>query len=137
LERFEDLEMTTGWRWWRWAAACGAGVVALAVVSLPAATNDTANGEWRRYSGDNGSMKYSPLDQINAANFSKLQVAWRFKTDHFGPRPEYKLEGTPLMVKGVLYATAGTRRSDVRPLRSAPAAAAAATAWPPWPRSRQ
>ena len=27
--------------------------------------------------------------------------------------PEYKLEGTPIMVKGVLYTTAGTRRSVV------------------------
>jgi quinoprotein glucose dehydrogenase len=40
-------------------------------------------------------------------------VAWRFKTDNLGTRPEYKLEGTPLMVKGVLYTTAGTRRSVV------------------------
>jgi len=40
-------------------------------------------------------------------------VAWRFKTDAFGPYPEYKLEGTPVMVKGVLYTTAGTRRSVV------------------------
>ena len=35
------------------------------------------------------------------------------KTDNLGPRPEYKLEGTPLMVKGVVYATGGTRRSVV------------------------
>ena len=55
----------------------------------------------------------SPLDQINAANFNKLEVAWRFKTDNLGTRPEYKLEGTPLVIKGVLYTTAGTRRSVV------------------------
>ena len=30
-----------------------------------------------------------------------------------GTRPEYKLEGTPLAIKGVLYTTAGTRRSVV------------------------
>ena len=47
------------------------------------------------------------------SNFNKLEVAWRFKTDNLGPRPEYKLEGTPLMVKGVLYTTGGTRRSVV------------------------
>ena len=40
-------------------------------------------------------------------------MAWRFKTDNFGTHPEYKLEGTPVMVKGVLYTTAGTRRSVV------------------------
>ena len=63
--------------------------------------------------GDIQGTRYSPLDQINASNFSKLEVAWRFKTDSLGPRPEYKLEGTPIMVKGVLYTTAGTRRSVV------------------------
>ena len=57
--------------------------------------------------------KYSPLDQIDASNFGKLEVAWRFKTDSLGPRPEYKLEGTPLAIKGVLYTTGGTRRSVV------------------------
>ena len=57
--------------------------------------------------------EYSPLDQINASNFNQLQVAWRFKTDNLGPRPEYKLEGTPVMVKGMLYTTGGTRRSVV------------------------
>ncbi len=73
----------------------------------------TKNGEWPYYTGDLKGTKYSPLDQINAANFNKLEVAWHFKTDNFGPRPEFKLEGTPLVVKGVLYATAGTRRSVV------------------------
>ena len=46
-------------------------------------------------------------------NFNALEIAWRFKTDQLGPRPEFKLEGTPLMVNGVLYTTAGTRRSVV------------------------
>src|SRR4030095_7055746 len=43
----------------------------------------------------------------------KLEVSWRFKTDALGPRPEFKLEATPLMVKGVVYSTAGTRRAVV------------------------
>src|SRR5258705_6236590 len=73
----------------------------------------TASGEWPTYNGDLKGTRYSPLDQINASNFSKLEVAWRFKTDNFGPFPEYKLEGTPIVVKGVLYTTAGTRRSVI------------------------
>jgi quinoprotein glucose dehydrogenase len=72
-----------------------------------------ANGEWTHYAADMKGTRYMPLDQINAANFNKLEVAWRFKTDNLGPRPEYKLEGTPLMVKGVVYTTGGTRRSVV------------------------
>jgi quinoprotein glucose dehydrogenase len=85
----------------------------------PASTNhgapahSTKNGEWPHYTGDLKGSRYSPLDQINADNFNKLEVAWRFKTDSLGSRPEYKLEGTPLMVNGMLYATAGTRRSVV------------------------
>jgi glucose dehydrogenase len=73
----------------------------------------TVNGEWPYYTADLRGSKYSPLDQINASNFSQLEVAWRFKTDSLGSRPEYKLEGTPLMVNGVVYATGGTRRSVV------------------------
>jgi glucose dehydrogenase len=73
----------------------------------------TKNGEWPHYTADVRGNRYSPLDQINASNFSKLEIAWRYKTDNLGPRPEYKLEGTPLMVKGVLYTTGGTRRSVI------------------------
>ncbi len=73
----------------------------------------TKNGEWPMYTADLKGSKYSPLDQINASNFSKMEVAWRFKTDNLGPRPENKLEGTPIMVKGMVYATAGTRRSVI------------------------
>jgi quinoprotein glucose dehydrogenase len=72
-----------------------------------------AVGEWRHYAGDLRNHHYSPLDQISGANFNSLQIAWRLKTDNFGTRPEYKLEGTPLMIKGVLYATAGSRRAVV------------------------
>jgi quinoprotein glucose dehydrogenase len=70
-------------------------------------------GEWRTYGGDLGHTRYSPLDQITAANFSKLEVAWRFKTDNLGPRLEFNLQSTPLMVGGRLYSTGGTRRAVV------------------------
>jgi len=83
-------------------------------VALPLVGQTGApNGEWRTYGGDLGNTRYSPLDQISATNFKSLEVAWRFKTDNLGPRPEFNLEGTPLMANGVLYATAGTRRSVV------------------------
>jgi quinoprotein glucose dehydrogenase len=71
------------------------------------------DGEWSTYGGDLRSDRYKPFDQINATNFGKLEVAWRFKTDSLGNRPEFKLEGTPLMINGVIYATAGTRRAVV------------------------
>jgi quinoprotein glucose dehydrogenase len=77
------------------------------------AQSGTKNGEWRNYGGDQGSTRYAPLDQINADNFSKLELAWRFKTDSLGARPEFKFESTPLMIHGVLYSTGGSRRSVV------------------------
>jgi quinoprotein glucose dehydrogenase len=71
------------------------------------------NGDWFHYTADMHGSRYSPLDQINADNFNKLEVAWRFKTDNFGTFPEYKLEGTPLAIRGILYTTAGTRRDVI------------------------
>src|SRR5215470_12791363 len=79
----------------------------------PSRPPSAAGGDWPHYTADIKGTKYSPLDQINATNFKNLEVAWRFKTDMFGPRPEYKLEGTPLAINGVLYTTAGTRRSVI------------------------
>jgi quinoprotein glucose dehydrogenase len=73
----------------------------------------TTTGDWPSYAGDLRNQHYSPLDQIDASNFDRLEVAWRFKTDNLGTRPEYKLEGTPLVIGGVAYTTAGTRRAVV------------------------
>jgi len=87
-----------------------AGVSGQSAVS---AQPSTKNGEWPHYNADLQGTRFSPLEQINGSNFNSLRVAWRFKTDNLGPRPEYKLEGTPLMVKGVLYTTGGTRRSVI------------------------
>ena len=84
------------------------------LLALPAGAQSGAkDGEWRTYGGDLGHTRYSPLDRINAANFNKLEVAWRFKADALGPRPEFQFEATPLMVHGKLYSTAGSRRAVV------------------------
>jgi quinoprotein glucose dehydrogenase len=104
--------------------------IALGIAAIAAATTavtllhgqapnfpSTKNGEWAYYTADVKGTRYSPLDQITAGNFNQLEVAWRFKTDNLGTRPEFKLEGTPLMVKvggqGMVFATGGTRRSVV------------------------
>ena len=88
--------------------------ILLALFGDPArAQQGAAKGEWRFYGGDAGSTKYSPLDQINASNVKQLEIAWRWKAENFGPRPDYNWEVTPLMVGGVLYFTAGSRRDAV------------------------
>jgi len=89
-------------------------VACLLWATMPASAQSGAkNGEWWTYGGDLASTRYSPLDQIKADNFNKLTVAWRFKTDSLGPRPEFKFEATPLMVHGSLYSTGGSRRAVV------------------------
>ena len=99
-----------------WRLAPGPLLVLVAIVWMTAGAHGQSgakNGEWPTYGGDLGHTRYAPLDQINPANFSNLELAWRFKTDSLGPRPEFQFESTPLMVKGVLYSTAGTRRAVV------------------------
>ena len=90
------------------AALVAAAAAQRAVTPAPAAA-----GEWRTYGGDLASRRYSPLDEINASNFGSLRIAWRFRTDVFGPRPEIALQGTPLYANGALYASVGTRRTAV------------------------
>src|SRR5262245_3049233 len=74
-------------KWFAWTAS-----VLLWLLLLPlgiTGQSGARNGDWTTYGGDLGSTRYSPLDQINAANFNNLEVAWRFKTDNLGPRPEF------------------------------------------------
>jgi glucose dehydrogenase len=78
-----------------------------------AAQTGTEGGEWGVYGGDAGHTRYAPLDQIDAANVGSLEIAWRWNARNFGPNPFIRSSTTPLMVDGVLYATAGMRRSVV------------------------
>src|SRR5258705_12311484 len=67
-------------------------------------------GEWRSYSGDTGSSRYSPVDLITRDNVKDLQVAWSWKFDNFGGGTS---ETTPIMVDGILYFTVGQRRNVI------------------------
>jgi quinoprotein glucose dehydrogenase len=98
----------------RWSLLTAAALVCLlGLIPVARSQSGAKNGEWTSWGGDLGNTHYSPLDQINASNFNKLEVAWRFKPDSLGPQPEYQYEGTPLVVKGRLYITAGSRRAVV------------------------
>src|ERR1700724_1648500 len=98
----------------RWGLGVVSVVGLLAWATLPITGQSGAkNGEWTTYGADLGNTRYSPLDQITAGNFNTLEVAWHFKTDSLGPRPEFQFESTPLMVHGVLFTTAGSRRAVV------------------------
>jgi quinoprotein glucose dehydrogenase len=104
-------------RFSRWLAGAACVVIAQFAGSGPGAAAQpqatTSGNEWSTYGGDLASRRYRPFDQINRDNFKDLEVAWRFKTDALGPQPEFNLQSTPLMVGGVLYTTAGSRRAVV------------------------
>src|SRR5262245_32387808 len=87
------------------------GGVALAATPLRAQT--AGDTEWTTYGGHLANHRYAPQDQINADNVNKLEVAWTFKTENLGSRPEFVLQGTPLLIKGKLYCTAGARRDVI------------------------
>ena len=95
--------------------SCRVLVIAVAaIVALPRANGrGTQAGEWRYWGGDEGSTRYSPLDQINAANVAKLEIAWRWSAANFGPEVDHIYRATPLYVKGRLYTVAGQRRTAV------------------------
>jgi glucose dehydrogenase len=70
-------------------------------------------GEWRYWGGGPWTTRYSPLDEINADNFEDLEVAWLWRGDNFGSRPDYVIRSTPLYVNGKLFTVAGSRRTVV------------------------
>ena len=100
-------------------AVAAASALTLVLAAEPAAAQYGAvDGEWRSYAGDNGSTKYSPLDQIDAGNFNDLRIAWRWQSVDgnvdLGSLPRRSddrpisirgLQATPLMIDGVLYLT--------------------------------
>jgi len=88
-------------------------VAAVSVAGLTGQEQGTADGEWPTYGGNLSNDRYSPLDQITPENFNDMEMAWQFRTDSFGPTPESRFQSTPLMINGVLYTTAGTRRAAV------------------------
>src|SRR5579863_3968232 len=55
---------------------------------------------WLTYSGDYSGRRFSPLDQINPTNARAMVAKWVYQTAATG-----KLETTPLVVDGILYAT--------------------------------
>ena len=90
-------------------ALLGRQLIPGAASSAAAQSAEAAATEWLSYGGDKASSKYSPIDQIGGDNFSRLQVAWTWRSaeeEITKANPDLKTwvwESTPLMVNGVLY----------------------------------
>ncbi|MGE0188514.1 MAG: PQQ-dependent dehydrogenase, methanol/ethanol family [Steroidobacteraceae bacterium] len=85
------------------ALACiAATILALGTQAASSAADPSnpAAGEWPSYGRDYAEQRFSPLNKINTANVSKLGLAWSYDF-----RVGRGVEGTPLMVNGVLYVT--------------------------------
>ena len=72
-----------------------------AAAGPPADAPQAEDADWRSYGRDLAEQRYSPLGQIMRENVSRLSVAWTYDI----PRRGARLEATPLMADGVMYAT--------------------------------
>ena len=88
--------------------------VVLFLTTTSSAQRGTSGGQWPNHSGDKGSTKYAPLDQINRNNVRNLRIAWRrpavadeFRQQHPDLNSSNLFRSTPLMINGVLYASNG------------------------------
>ena len=90
-----------------------AAVVLLPLLIMPLPAAAQSDGEWRAYGNDGAYTHYTPLDQIDASNVADLEIAWCWNGRNFGPNPFTRTQTTPLMVGGILYATAGMTRTVV------------------------
>ena len=77
----------------------------LLVSGVAVARPAQADGDWRSYGSDPGNTRFSPLAQINRGNVGELQVAWRYHAGGNDTSLRTAMECTPLVVRGVLYAT--------------------------------
>src|SRR5580698_10292537 len=89
-------------------------VATAAALSFILSAQSNSAGEWLTYGGDKGFSRYSPLDQINRDNVSKLGIVWgrpavdpQIKDKFPDLSPSNYFRGTPIMVNGVLYAPDG------------------------------
>lgn len=83
----------------------GAGVGRLAAPQVPVAQAEIdaithpKPGDWPTYNGTVDGNRHSPLDQVNRANVSRLQLQWLHEI------PFGSLETTPVVIDGIMYVT--------------------------------
>ena len=105
------------------AVAVTSILILMGLSAYPASAQQGApNGEWPTYAGDLGGTKYSALDQIDAANFNDLEIAWRWASadgaldldalrEIHSDLSILNMRVTPLMVGGTVYVVTPLRLS--------------------------
>ncbi len=79
-------------------------LIVLSLCSFNTRGADPKNADWPVYLGGKERSLYSPLQQINRGNVSRLEVAWTYETGH---KSEYQANN--LVVDGILYTPSQTR----------------------------
>jgi quinoprotein glucose dehydrogenase len=113
------------WRAARWAVAALALALAIGASGLGQQGAGPAPGtvEWTNITGSSAGTRYSPIDQINASNFSTLKVAWEWRgvkdagvnlgVEVQGQGPVVNARGLPIYAEGMLITVSGPRRTVV------------------------
>jgi glucose dehydrogenase len=89
-------------------------IVSVAVAGLPGDAQQ--KGDWTSITGGDSSTRYAAHDQINAANFNNLKVAWEWNGSDLPPGTELgevNGRGLPIYVDGMLITVSGPRRTVV------------------------
>ena len=89
-------------------------IVSIAVAGLPGDAQQ--KGDWTTITGGDTSTRYAAHDQINAANFNTLKVAWEWNGSDLPPGTELgevNGRGLPIYVDGMLITVSGPRRTVV------------------------
>ena len=80
------------------ALACALGLPGVAAANADVERLTANPSNWAMQAGDMYNQRYSKLNQINASNVGRLQVAWTFSTGVLRGH-----EGSPLVVGNMMY----------------------------------
>jgi glucose dehydrogenase len=67
--------------------------------------NPSTSTNWSDHNADLANTRYSPLNQITAANAGKLALKWSYEL----PKAESIAEQTPVVIDGVMYVNSGSK----------------------------
>jgi len=81
------------------AGRTGATKVDANVLKNAGTPKDALAGSWLSYGRTQGETRYSPLDQINTSNVSRLGLSWTYTLGAGGGNQE----GTPLVWNNTIY----------------------------------
>lgn len=88
-----------------------AGFVFVCILLLMSCKQKSSDRSWSAYKADAASSSYSPHDEINSSNISKLKVAWTFDPNDAAEGGRFGgSQCNPIIVDGIMYTASSRRR---------------------------